>query len=248
MPSALAARKAALAAQAQAAKAAPSPPKVRTPSIVRSPSLSLSEDDVPGPSKRRKISKKTARYFAPESVEEVEDIREVKKRNRKFSPSAPASEADDGMADSSEEEEEVSSVGEEVDEGRAVWAAPPVSRTGNVKAASVGSKFKPASGVNVALVTDEQLAECGITGEGSGVVISLGKQEVSWPSHSDTSVTYIPVGDACWSLHYTTTTKWPRHLIYNAISLVPPNTGIWPFFPPDSSHYPFVDQEAPTSI
>jgi hypothetical protein len=90
----------------------------------------------------------------------------VKKRNRKFSPSAPASEADDGMDDSSEEE--VSSVGEEVDEGRAVWTAPTPARAAPVKVSSAGSKFKPVSGVNVALVTDEELAQCGIPGEGAG--------------------------------------------------------------------------------
>jgi hypothetical protein len=151
----------------------------------------LSEDDIPGPSKRRKISatkKKTARYFAPRSDSESEsgsndDIaiaREVRKRNRKFSPSAPASEADDGMDDSSDDAEEASSIGEEVDEGRAVWTAPvPVARTGNVKTTSVGSKFKPVAGVNVTLVTEEELSQSGIAGEGAGVVISLGKQEVS---------------------------------------------------------------------
>ena len=185
MTSALAARKAALAAQAQAAKAAPTPAKAKAPSPppARSPSLSISEDDVPGPSKRRKVTKKTARYFAPGSDEEIEEVREVKKRYRKFSPSAPASEADDGMDDSSEEEEDVSSVGEDVDEGRAVWTAPLAARTGNIKTTSAGSKFKPITGVNVALITDEELAQCGISGDGAGVVISLGKQEVSWLDH-----------------------------------------------------------------
>jgi len=181
MTSALAARKAALAAQALLA-AAPQPiPKAASPACsIRSPSLPSSEDDVPGPSKRRKVTttKKTARYFAPnsESDDEIQEIT-VKKRNRKFSPSAPASEADDGMDDSSEEE--VSSVGEEVDEGRAVWTAPTPARV-VVKTTSAGSKFKPVSGVNVALVTDEELSKCGIKGEGAGIVISLGKQEVSY--------------------------------------------------------------------
>jgi hypothetical protein len=103
----------------------------------------------------------------------------MKKRNRKFSPSAPASEADDGMEDSSEGD--VSSVGEAVDEGRAVWTAPTPARAEPVKVASSGSKFKPVTGVNVSLVTNEELAQCGIPGEGSGIVISLGKQEVSLP-------------------------------------------------------------------
>jgi len=181
MTSALAARKAALAAQALKAATPISTPKAVSPvRAIRSPSLPSSEDDVPGPSKRRKVTttKKTARYFAPASDSE-DDIQEMtlKKRNRKFSPSAPASEADDGMDDSSEEE--VSSVGEEVDEGRAVWTAPTPSRATAVKATSAGSKFKPVSGANVALVTDEELSQCGITGEGAGMVISLGKQEVS---------------------------------------------------------------------
>ena len=181
MTSALAARKAALAAQAL--KAAAPEPIAKALSPIRaspSPSLPSSEDDVPGPSKRRKVTttKKTARYFAPasESEDEIQEI-QVKRRNRKFSPSAPASEADDGMDDSSEEE--VSSVGEEVDEGRAVWTAPPSARTTTVKVTSAGSKFKPVPGVNVAPVTDEELAQCGIAGEGAGIVISLGKQEVS---------------------------------------------------------------------
>jgi hypothetical protein len=181
MTSALAARKAALAAQALQAAAPQPTPKAASPiRTIRSPSLPSSEDDVPGPSKRRKVttSKKTARYFAPTSVseDEIQEI-QVKKRNRKFSPSAPASEADDGMDDSSEEE--VSSVGEEVDEGRAVWTAPPSTRATTVKVPSAGSKFKPVSGLNVSLLTDEELAQCGIKGEGAGIVISLGKQEVS---------------------------------------------------------------------
>jgi hypothetical protein len=181
MTSALAARKAALAAQAlQAVASQPTPKAVSSPRAIRSPSLPSSEDDVPGPSKRRKVTttKKTARYFAPnsESDDEIQEI-QVKKRNRKFSPSAPASEADDGMDDSSEEE--VSSVGEDVDEGRAVWTAPTPGRAASVKVSSAGSKFKPVSGVNVALVTDMELAQCGIAGEGAGIVISLGKQEVS---------------------------------------------------------------------
>jgi hypothetical protein len=50
-----------------------------------------------------------------------------------------------------------------------------------VKATSAGSKFKPVSGVNVSLLTDEELAQCGIAGEGAGIVISLGKQEVNLP-------------------------------------------------------------------
>ena len=180
MTSALAARKAALAAQALLA-AAPQPTSKAVSPVraVRSPSLPSSEDDIPGPSKRRKVTttKKTARYFAPasDSDDEIQEI-QVKRRNRKFSPSAPASEADDGMDDSSEEE--VSSVGEEVDEGRAVWTAPTPARLA-VKPTSAGSKFKPVSEVNVALVTDEELSKCGIAGEGAGMVISLGKQEVS---------------------------------------------------------------------
>jgi hypothetical protein len=180
MTSALAARKAALAAQAlQAAAPQPTPQAISPARSIRSPSLPSSEDDVPGPSKRRKVTtaKKTARYFAPnsDSEDEIQEV-QVKKRNRKFSPSAPASEADDGMDDSSEEE--VSSVGDEVDEGRAVWTAPTPARVA-VKVASAGSKFKPVSGVNVALVTDEELSQCGILGEGAGIVINLGKQEVS---------------------------------------------------------------------
>lgn len=187
MTSALAARKAALAAQALRAQALRAPAPQPTPKAVSpvraspSPSLPSSEDDVPGPSKRRKVTttKKTARYFAPasDSEDEIQEIR-VKKRNRKFSPSAPASEADDGMDDSSEEE--VSSVGEEVDEGRAVWTAPPSARPASVKVTSAASKFKPVSGVNVAMVTDKELAQCGIAGEGAGIVVSLGKQEVSY--------------------------------------------------------------------
>jgi hypothetical protein len=182
MTSALAARKAALAAQALLAAAPQPTPKAASPiRAIRSPSLPSSEDDVPGPSKRRKVtaSKKTARYFArnSDSEDEIQEI-QVKKRNRKFSPSAPASEADDGMDDSSEEE--VSSVGDEVDEGRAVWTAPPSTRAATVKVPSAGSKFKPVSGVNVALVTDEELSQCRIAGEGAGIVISLGKQEVSF--------------------------------------------------------------------
>jgi hypothetical protein len=181
MTSALAARKAALAAQALKATAPQPTPKTVSPALsIRSPSLPSSEDDVPGPSKRRKVttSKKTARYFAPasDSEGEIQEI-QVKKRNRKFSPSAPASEADDGMDDSSEEE--VSSVGEDVDEGRAVWTAPTPARVAPVKVASAGSKFKAVSGVNVALVTNEELVQCGVAGEGAGIVISLGKQEVS---------------------------------------------------------------------
>jgi hypothetical protein len=35
--------------------------------------------------------------------------------------------------------------------------------------------------VNVSLLTDEELAQCGIAGEGAGIVISLGKQEVNLP-------------------------------------------------------------------
>jgi len=182
MTSALAARRAALAAQAlKAAAPQPTPKAVSPVRASPSPSLPSSEDDVPGPSKRRKVTttKKTARYFAPESdsEDEIQEI-QVKKRSRKFSPSAPASEADDGMDDSSEDE--VSSVGEEVDEGRAVWTAPPSTRPASGKAISAGSKFKPVSGVNVAPVTDDELAQCGIAGEGAGIVVSLGKQEVSF--------------------------------------------------------------------
>jgi hypothetical protein len=188
MPSALAARKAALAAQAlKAGSATPTEPKIASP-VPRAESLSLpSSDDIPGPSKRRKVNKKTARYFAPESEDEFEEVRPIKKRSRtrKFSPSAPASEADDGMGDSSDESgtEDGSSVGEAVDEGRVVWttSSTPATSITPVVRVSPGSRFKPVMGTNVQLITEEELSSCGIKGNesGSGLVISLGKQDVS---------------------------------------------------------------------
>lgn len=187
MPSALAARKAALAAQALKAGAAPQiETKVASPVLrAESPVLPSSEDDIPGPSKRRKVSKKTARYFAPESEDEIEEIRPIKKRGRtrKFSPSAPASEADDGMGDSSDESEDASSVGEAVDEGRVVWttSSTPAISAAPVVRVSPGSKFKPVMGTNVQMITEKDLSQCGIEGNGNGLVISLGKQDVSSP-------------------------------------------------------------------
>jgi len=187
MPSALAARKAALAAQALKAGAAPQvETKVASPILrAESPVLPSSEDDIPGPSKRRKVNKKTARYFAPESEDEVEEIRPINKRGRtrKFSPSAPASEADDGMGDSSDESEAASSVREAVDEGRVVWttSSTPAVSTAPVVRVSPGSKFKPVMGTNVQMITEKDLSECGIEGDGNGLVISLGKQDVSSP-------------------------------------------------------------------
>jgi hypothetical protein len=191
MTSALAARRAALAAQAkiqQEASIAPSAAPVAVSPSPASPTPSLpsdlDSDDEAGPSKRRKISKKNARYFAPASDDDEDKVvKRVKKRSRKFSPSAPASEADDGMNMDDSSDEEVSSVGEEVDEGRAVWtvnSTPAPTRPGvNVKTSSPGSKFKPVMGANVHLVSEKALNGCGIEGTGAGVVISLGKQEVS---------------------------------------------------------------------
>jgi hypothetical protein len=196
MTSALAARRAALAAQAkiqQEASIAPSAAPVAVSPSPASPTPSLSDldsDDGAGPSKRRKISKKTARYFAPASDDDDDVVvKKVKKRSRKFSPSAPASEADDGMNMDDSSDEEVSSVGEEVDEGRAVWtvnSTPAPTRPGvSIKTSSPGSKFKPVMGANVHLVSEVVLNGCGIEGTGAGVVVSLGKQEVSRSQNID---------------------------------------------------------------
>jgi hypothetical protein len=197
--SALAARRAAQAAQASAVSSRPiaqssaptaSAPATKTPSMTSSDEESNSEA---GPSKRRKTTKKAkpARYFAPVEVEEedvprstsVKKSRTGRDRTRRFSPSAPASDAE---VDSSDEEgEEADSTAEqEVDEGRAAWTAPttPLTRPGTpaaLLANTTSSKFKAVSGTNFCLLSEGALKAAGLAGEGAGVVISLGKQDVS---------------------------------------------------------------------
>lgn len=186
--SALAARRAAQAAQATPTTAQTleeSVPTAREASAT--PSLSdldhLSEPEA-GPSKRRKVSKRNARYFAPEDDEALRPAsgvseRVTQKRSRRFSPSAPASDAEDGV-DSSDD----SSGEREVDEGRADWTVPSTPRADIVSAQIKGtiptttSRFKAVTGVNIQLLSAETLDECGVHGSGQGCVLSLSKQDV----------------------------------------------------------------------
>lgn len=183
--SALAARRAAQAARATPSAAIAEAPRQATPSPTPSVSdLVGSSDSEAGPSKRRKVSKKNARYFAPE--DEVESLAAVPndhnstKRARRFSPSAPASEVED-ETDSSDD----SSAGKDVDEGRADWTVPSTPRVESASTISrkaqspASSRFKAVNGVNFQLVSSDALEACGITGTGQGAVLSLGKQDVS---------------------------------------------------------------------
>jgi hypothetical protein len=164
----------------------------KTPSIPSSDEEEMEAEA--GPSKRRKVSQKgkskPARYFAPVDDEDYEGAAappvRKSKRTRRFSPSAPASEADDGLdVDSSDEEEAESSAEREVDEGMVSWTAPttPLARPGTPASRELAigssSKFKAVSGSNFFLLSEEVLNGCGLEGKGSGIVISLGKQDVS---------------------------------------------------------------------
>jgi hypothetical protein len=164
----------------------------KTPSIPSSDEEEMEAEA--GPSKRRKVSQKgkskPARYFAPVEDEDSKGAAappvRKSKRTRRFSPSAPASEADDGLGvDSSDEEEAESSAEREVDEGMVSWTAPttPLARLGAPASREVAigssSKFKAVSGSNFFLLSQEDLNACGLEGKGSGIVISLGKQDVS---------------------------------------------------------------------
>lgn len=192
--SALAARRAAQAAGITSANPILVETTVET-TIVResSPSLSSLDDDSSseaGPSKRRKITKKTARYFAPEEPEDdsstARRTTRQAKRGRRFSPSAPAPDSEEGEdgVDSSDDSDSEAEAERDVDEGRADWTVPSTPRASlqhpsRVAAMSVGgSRFKAVTGVNLQLFSSEELMGCGFPGNGAGVVLSLGKQDV----------------------------------------------------------------------
>lgn len=197
--SALAARRAAQAAQANAGSSRPAV-KSNEPAIVvsssKTPSMPSSDEESnpeAGPSKRRRTTQKAkpARYFAPVEDEDDDDAglparvkkaKSSRERTRRFSPSAPASDAE---KDSSDEGEDESSAELAVDEGRFAWTASTTipTRPGASAAALApvtSSKFKAVSGSNFCLLTEEGLNGSGLVGQGAGVVISLGKQDVSY--------------------------------------------------------------------
>lgn len=188
--SALAARRAAQASGLTSSNPIVVETTVET-TVIRTVSPTLSSDEgsgsEAGPSKRRKITKKQARYFAPEDKDEgvTRPTKRGNKRNRKFSPSAPASEAEDGI-DSSDD----SSAERDVDEGRADWTVPSTPRaevtsTTTVMASNTaysGSRFKVINGSNFHLLSNEVLTEYGVPGDGAGVVLSLTKHDVSLSS------------------------------------------------------------------
>ena len=201
--SALAARRAALSAGISSGNPIVVETAVAT-AVVRasSPSLSSLDDSgsEAGPSKRRKITKKTARYFAPEEPEDdkltVTKRKKDNKRNRRFSPSAPAPESDSDKVDEVDSsDKEVSSVaysGEsESDDSESDSGSESEVSLGELRhrnrvnqwkdreSRHTGSRFKSVSGVNFQHLSSHALTDCGVTGIGDGVVLSLVKQDVS---------------------------------------------------------------------
>lgn len=206
--SALAARRAAAAAQAVSASI-PSPARPIRPVVATresSPTLSSlngfesgSEEDTeggPGPSTKRQRLERSPkpRYFDnPNDGPKRSEAKGGKSRKvRRFSPSAPASEAEDGLDSSGDEIEGIEGRSgspdgaEDMQGGYAARSASHTPRnTGSSATAPKGveaipskSKFKPARGVNYQVLSSQQLSEAGASGEGSGAVVSLGPKDV----------------------------------------------------------------------